>query len=734
MGTNGFHLTFRENHNTTAMGYDYSARGNNFSPSSMSVSNSTHNINNDSVTDTPTNNFPTWNILRTVYGGYIYRANLYAKTSAYQSYPDHFSTMMMPPGKWYCELYVTGGSNGPTVSGGVYLLEDQPASANNYQNSPSTYGTYGGASPGYGNGTLMGLAYDNKLKELINNPDFNYDGDWVLDGEGGTWSIANGKATNSGEGEIYQTISVVNNKTYLMTVTIDFTGDSSVDNTSIGFIDTGNTSYYASDTSHTPNAVNSVSIEWTANLTGNVRARCYSSDSISITNWSVKEVDATVTFYKNGSLYGSTAMTNVPGMKSYCFGAMGYSYNPDTDRKIYYNANFGQKPFSYTPPTGYVALCSKNIANEFVDTTDQSTEGQGSPIIRPQRHFDTVLWTGNGGTSQTVTGLEFKPDFVWIKGRSNAAWHRLQNSVAGVNKLMYTNSNLGEATNEVNGYVSSFTDDGFVLADPDGNGGGVNSNGDTFVAWCWKAGGAAVTNTVGTISSQVSANDEAGFSIVTYTGDGNGSGSVGTGLRQNQPLGMAIVKRRDAASDWQVGHQGMVAGQERNFAYHCNLNDTSSASGSAPYHMGTQNATLTDRLYLAAGGLTSGANYVAYVWQERPGYSKMGVYTANNSSDGAFFYCGFRPAFIMLKNADNSSAHWYIIDNKRNTENECRVSLKSNTADGDVTDSNFIDFLSNGFKLRTSGGYVNGGYDRIFYMAFAEQTGRTEFNLITNAR
>ena len=148
VGTNGFHLTFRENHNTTAMGYDYSARGNNFSPSSMSVSNSNHNKDNDSVTDTPTNNFPTWNILRTVVGGNISRANLYAQTTQYQTYPDHFSTMMMPPGKWYCEYYITGGSNGPTVSGGVYLLEDQPASQNANQNSPTTYGTYGGASPG----------------------------------------------------------------------------------------------------------------------------------------------------------------------------------------------------------------------------------------------------------------------------------------------------------------------------------------------------------------------------------------------------------------------------------------------------------------------------------------------------------------------------------------------------------------------------------------------------------
>ena len=202
---------------------------------------------------------------------------------------------MMPPGKWYCEYYITGGSNGPTVSGGVYLLEDQPASANANQNSPSTYGTYGGTgggASGYGSGTLIGFAYDNKLKELINNPDFNYDGDWVLDGEGGSWSIANGKASNSGGCEIYQTISVVSGKTYSMTITIDFTGDSHVGNTSIGFRENDNSGYFggASVTSHTPNEINNVSIEWTSTLTGNVRARCYSSDTISITKWNVKEV------------------------------------------------------------------------------------------------------------------------------------------------------------------------------------------------------------------------------------------------------------------------------------------------------------------------------------------------------------------------------------------------------------------------------------------------------------
>ena len=299
-----------------------------------------------------------------------------------------------------------------------------------------------------------------------------------------------------------------------MTATIDFTGDSGVDNTSIGFRQNDNSGYFggASDTSHTANSVNSVSIEWTSNLTGNVRARCYSTDSISITNWSVKEVDATVTFYKNGSLYGSTEMTNVPGMKSYCFGAMGYSYNPDTDRKIYYNANFGQKPFSYTPPTGYVALCTKNIANEFVDTTNVgiTTGGSysGKVVIRPQRHFDTLLYSGTGST-QSITDLEFDPDLVWIKMRSHSGDnHHLYDTVRGAAKTLFSNTTDAEQTSDTD-RLSSFNGNGFTL----GSNYRVNGNSRTFTAWCWKAGGTSVANNDGAIASTVNVNKEAGFSL-----------------------------------------------------------------------------------------------------------------------------------------------------------------------------------------------------------------------------
>ena len=343
-----------------------------------------------------------------------------------------------------------------------------------------------------------------------------------------------------------------------MTATIDFTGDSGVDNTSIGFRQNDNSGYFggASDTSHTANSVNSVSIEWTSNLTGNVRARCYSTDSISITNWSVKEVDATVTFYKNGSLYGSTEMTNVPGMKSYCFGAMGYSYNPDTDRKIYYNANFGQKPFSYTPPTGYVALCTKNIANEFVDTTNVgiTTGGSysGKVVIRPQRHFDTLLYSGNGST-QSITDLEFDPDLVWIKMRSHSGDnHHLYDTLRGAAKTIFSNTDGVEQTSDTD-RLSSFISNGFTL----GNNYRVNGDGRTFAAWCWKSGGAAVSNGDGAITSSVSVNDEAGFSIVSYSGDGNSTSTIGHGLSKAPKWIMTKCRSSDSQADWVVWHVGL---------------------------------------------------------------------------------------------------------------------------------------------------------------------------------
>ena len=604
-GTNGFWLKLSDNSNNTAttLGRDYSGNGNNFTPNSIALSSGTHHVNYQSVLDTPTNNFPTLNPYRAVYGGNVHYGNLKSATVAYQSYPEFWSTMGMTRGKWYCEAYVTGGANGPSVSGGIKVQTMQPASDGGpgigYQNPPNSKGTGGGASPGYGSGTLVGIAYD-----------------------------------------AYKGI---------------------------------------------------------------------------------------VTFYKNGSVYGSTAHDDVDTALTWFFGFAGYSYNPDNDRKVFYTCNFGQRPFTYTPPTGFVALCQKNLDLLPIDTTDVSSEGQGSVVLRPQRFFDTVLWTGNGGTTQTVTGLEFTPDFVWIKGR-NSAWHRLQNSVAGANKLLYSNSTNAEATNEPNGYVSEFTSGGFQLADPDGNGGGVNANGDGYVAWCWKAGGAAVANNDGAIASSVSVNKEAGFSIVGFQPTAASTAvTVGHGL--GVAPNMIIVKSRGSSANWDVFHNS--PGSTMGAGNKLYLNGTNSQISSSAW-----GSTLpTTSVFTFNPGNQNNNNHIAYCWHSVPGYSKIGVYRANGNADGPYEHTGFKPAWIMIKNQSNSSAPWYIIDNKRSPHNERKISLKPNASNGDATDSNFIDFYSMGFKLRTSGSYVNGGNntDRIIYMAFAEQSGRNEFGTFGNA-
>ena len=386
------------------------------------------------------------------------------------------------------------------------------------------------------------------------------------------------------------------------------------------------------------------------------------------------------------------------------------------------HVNFGSRPFNYTPPTGFKALSTKNV------------RPNAAPVIKPKRHFGTLFYTGNGSTNHLITGLEFKPDFVWIKSRSQGSGdHGIHDSVrkdSGNTTVLYANSTSAESTGgslikSTGGFVSNG-----IRVNNNTNG---NNNGSNYVAWCWKAGGAAVTNTVGNISAQVSANDEAGFSIITYTGDGNSSGNVGTGLRSTQPLDWAIVKRRDSTSDWQVGHS--ASGQGVNFAYHLNLNSTDQLSGSSPYHMGTQNATNGDRLYLSEGGLTSSATYVAYVWQERPGYSKFGSYTGNGSSSNPTYVdLGFRPAFVMVKSI-NASEHWNIpVDTYFYNGVDKTLSPNLQNAERDMSGGDAMDFLSNGFKIRnTDNNYSNDGKTFI-YMAFAEQPGFTNFDTFPNAR
>ena len=237
-------------------------------------------------------------------------------------------------------------------------------------------------------------------------------------------------------------------------------------------------------------------------------------------------------------------------------------------------------------------------------------------------------------------------------------------------------------------------------------------------------GGAINTNSTlgssnfdGSIQSTVKVNLSAGFSIITYTGNGSSSGNVGTGFGSALPIDVAIVKRRDSTSDWQVGHR--ASGQGSNFAYHTNLNDNSALSGSAPYHMGTQNATNGDRLYLATGGLISSATYVAYCFNEVAGYSKFGSYTGNGNADGTFVYTGFRPAWVLIKMSSSNNS-WVIYDNKRSPINLVDKRLRAQGSFAEDTHNGF-DFLSNGFKTRNaSSTSTNQSGATYIYLCFAE--------------
>jgi hypothetical protein len=326
-------------------------------------------------------------------------------------------------------------------------------------------------------------------------------------------------------------------------------------------------------------------------------------------------------------------------------------------------------------------------------------------IKKPSEHFNTKLYTGNG-SSQDITGLDFQPDFCWFKRRdTGAANHALQDAVRGVTKFIQSNTTAAEATSS--NYLTSFNSDGFSLAGD----GDVNENNANHVAWNWKANGAGVANTDGTISSTVSANTTSGFSIVSYTGTG-ANATVGTGLGATPA--MIIVKDRTSGTAlWCVYHKSLGTNQN----IYLNLTNTVDTPSPEIY----RTASMTDNVFaIGSHGRinTSSNNYIAYCFAEKQGYSKFGSYTGNGSTDGTFVYTGFKPAFVMTKRTDTTNS-WEIQDSTRSDFNVCNEGLYPDLTNAEG-DADRYDLLSNGIKMRTSGG-MNASGGSYIYMAFAEQ-------------
>ena len=351
-------------------------------------------------------------------------------------------------------------------------------------------------------------------------------------------------------------------------------------------------------------------------------------------------------------------------------------------------------------------------------------------IDDPSAHFHTQLYTGDGSSSNAITNDanagDFKPDWLWIKCRSEARDHQITDSTRGGNIGLRPNANIGEFS----GASTQFDTDGFTLLDSSNTINGGSSR--TYVAWQWKAnGGTTSSNSDGDITSTVQANTTAGFSIVTYTGNGNGSDqTVGHGLGA-ECKAVFQKMRTDAGQSWRIFHESVSQSGGGNLF----LNDTAALDSSDPARVkSTNTSTFTLLAYTSPYNAVnaSGKDYVAYCFAEKQGYSKFGFYTGNNSTDGPFVYTGFKPAFFLIKSTD-AARNWHILDNKRNTINPVNLYLNPNNTDADGTFT-FGDFLSNGFKITNQGNTFNTNGEKYLYIAFAEHPFVSSKGVPTTAR
>ena len=333
-------------------------------------------------------------------------------------------------------------------------------------------------------------------------------------------------------------------------------------------------------------------------------------------------------------------------------------------------------------------------------------------IDKPSDYFNTILWSGDGTGNRSLTGVGFKPDWVWTKLRSTAGSHQIYDIVRGATKDLESDNTNAESTSNEDGFLNSFDSDGFTMNDGSSSDFYNNDTGKTYVAWNWLAGGTASSNTDGSITSSVSANTTAGFSIVSYTGTG-ANATVGHGL--SSAPACYVVKSRDSANDWRMYHVGTG---ETKFMI---LNQTSSATTATNNWNDTAPTSSVFSLGTGTSVNKSGDDYIGYCFAEKKGYSKFGSYTGNGNTDSPFIYLGFKPAMVIFKNTTTSGYNWEMRDNKRpNTFNPVEARLYPNASTAESNDE-AIDFCSNGFKLRGTASNWNRSGDTIIYMAFAEQ-------------
>ena len=391
-----------------------------------------------------------------------------------------------------------------------------------------------------------------------------------------------------------------------------------------------------------------------------------------------------VKFYKNGSDLGTANTSSLVGktIMPHLGEASGATFVTV--------ANFGQRAFAH-PVSGYKCLNTASLP--------EPTIADGS------KYFDTKLYDGNSGTNAiTMPNSNLSPDFVWLKARNAAYGHNLYDSIRGALNTLNTNGTFA-AYNEANS-LTSFDSNGFTL----GSSAGLNQSGKTFAAWVWDGGSSTVSNTDGSITSNVRAQPSAGFSCVSYTGTGSAL-TVGHGL--NAAPEFLIVKNRTSAASWFVYHKSIGATK------YLKLETTSAEATGALWN----NTEPTSSVVSSSGASTgsSGQDYLMLAFAPVEGYSAMGSYQGNGNASGPFVYTGFRPALVLRKSSSSNISDWTIMDQERDPINQTSNILRPNLTNAEVADQySYMDILSNGFKARSSGSYGNNVSGTTYiYIAFA---------------
>jgi hypothetical protein len=437
-----------------------------------------------------------------------------------------------------------------------------------------------------------------------------------------------------------------------------------------------------------------------------------------------------VYFYKNGTIQasGAAAYSSITGLITPAFGINGTHSG---------TANFGQDSsfagtetaqgntdgngigdFYYAPPSGYKALCSSNLP--------EPTIGPNS-ATQSDDHHNTVLYTGNGADDRSISGVGFKPDWTWLRARSAAYDAEVYDSNRGATKRLRSRKGEAEATKLNN--LQAFESDGFQV----GSDADVNENNTTYVAWNWKAnGGTTSTLDAGTIDATVQANQDAGFSIITFVSNQQAAQTIAHGL--GVAPDMFFQKSRDENNYWYWYVRPVGAGA---FLSWVEGNDGFAAAESSTGTFG--NTHPTDTLLtvgLANTSHDSGHNILSYCFASKEGFSKVGSYTGNGADNGTFVFLGFKPAWIMIKCSSASSAFtgWLVYDNKRKTFNDDvgdnsnplivnKLATEGERGNGssDISGNALaIDFLSSGFKCRDNADEINTSGETYIFLAFAE--------------